>query len=269
MTDANMTVAALGRVFVKATQFLEPSVVDVDADGIRHDRAFALVEADDTLVNSDQHRVFVRLRFDYDAAAERLVLTLPDGRQIAGPAAPGGRRFGINHFGLRTIEAVEIEGPWREALSEFAGRSIGLVRCQSAGGGIDVFPVTLLTTGSLARIARELGVDAVEASRFRAGVVIANDQEHAEDGWDGRLLRLGADCVLRVRTSVPRCAIPGFNPATGERDKDVMKGLIRYREKVSLPDGLIPDYATPGFASYAEVVTPGPVAVGDAVTLLD
>ena len=267
MTTGNMTVAALGRVFVKATQFLEPSAVDIDADGIRHDRAFALVEADDTLVNSDQHRVFVPLRFDYDAATDRLTLTLPDGRQITGPAVPGARRFGINHFGLRTIEAAEVDGPWREALTEFVGRPIGLVRCQSAGGGIDVFPVTLMSTGSLARIGRELGVP-VEASRFRAGVVIANDKEHAEDEWDGRLLRVGADCVLRVRTSVPRCAIPGFNPATGERDKDVMKGLIRYREKVSLPDGLIPDYATPGFASYAEVITPGRVAVGDAVTLL-
>ena len=98
--------------------------------------------------------------------------------------------------------------------------------------------------------------------------VIENDEAHAEDAWDGRLLRLGDSCVLRVRTSVPRCAIPGFNPTSGERDQDVMKGLIRYRDKVSLPDGLIPDYATPGFASYAEVISPGRVTVGDAATLL-
>ena len=40
-----MTVAAIGRVYVKATRFLAASAVEVDLDGIRHDRAFALVEA--------------------------------------------------------------------------------------------------------------------------------------------------------------------------------------------------------------------------------
>jgi hypothetical protein len=46
-----------------------------------------------------------------------------------------------------------------------------------------------------------------------------------------------------------------------------MRGLIKYREKVSLPDGLIPGYATPGFASYAEVIEPGAVACGDRVSI--
>jgi len=261
-----MQVASIGQVYVKATRFLQPNAVVVDADGIRHDRAFALVEADDKFVNSDQHRVFLPLRFDYDAAGEVLTLELPDGRRVEGPALPSGRRFGVDHFGLRTIEVAEVDGPWREILSEFAQRPIGLVRCLSEGRAIDVFPITLLTTGSLARLTRELG-DTADAPRFRAGFVIEHPDEHAEDGWDGRSLRIG-EAVLRVRTSVPRCAIPGFNPASGERDKDVMKSLMRYREKVGLPDGLIPGYATPGFASYAEVLRPGRVALGDEVALL-
>jgi uncharacterized protein YcbX len=262
-----MQVASIGRVYVKATQFLTPPVVEVDADGIRHDRAFALIEGDDKFVGSDEHRTFLPLRFDYDAAAETLLLELPDGRRIEGPATAGARRFGIDHFGLRTIEVAELDGPWREALSDFAGRPIALVRCLTAQRAIDVFPVSLLTTGSLARLAREIGAT-VDAARFRAGFVIEQAIEHAEDGWEGRRLQLG-EAVLRVRTSVPRCAIPGFNPGTGERDQDVMKSLIRYRDKVGLPDGLLPGYATPGFASYAEVLQPGRVAVGDAVALLD
>ncbi|MGE3774323.1 MAG: MOSC domain-containing protein [Gammaproteobacteria bacterium] len=261
-----MQVASIGRVYVKATRFQDPDSVVVDADGIRHDRAFALVEADDKFVNSDQHRVFLPLSFDYDATADRLTLDLPDGRRLEGPAAPTGRRFAIDHFGLRTIDVAEVDGPWRAALSEFAGRPIGLVRCLSEGRALDVFPITLLTTGSLARLARELG-DSVDAPRFRAGFVIEHPDAHAEDDWDGRSLKIG-DAVLRVRTSVPRCAIPGFNPATGERDKDVMKSLMRYRDKVGLPDGMMPGYATPGFASYAEVLRPGRVRVGDGVELL-
>lgn len=261
-----MHVAAIGQVFVKATRFLQPPAVDVDLDGIRHDRAFALLEADDRFVNSDQHRLFMPLRFDYDAAAETLRLDLPDGRAIDGPAAATGRRLTVDHFGLRNIELAEVDGPWRELLSTHAGRPISLVRCLSERRAIDVFPITFVTTGSLARLAREVG-STVDPARFRAGFVIDHAEEHAEDAWDGRTLTIG-NVVLRVRTAVPRCAITGFNPATGERDQDVMRSLIRYRNKVSLPDNMLPDYATPGFATYAEVLTPGRVAVGDKVALL-
>ncbi len=261
-----MHVSGIGQVYVKATRFLHPQAVDVDVDGIRFDRAFALLEADDRFVNSDQHRLFMPLRFDYDAGADSLVLELPDGQRVEGSAAASGRRFGIDHFGLRTIEAAEVEGPWRDALSSFAGRPIALVRCLSERRAIDVFPITFVTTGSLARLAREVGAT-VDPVRFRAGFVIDHAAEHAEDGWDGRTLSIGG-AILRVRTAVPRCAVTGFNPRSGERDQEVMKSLIRYRDKVSLPDGLLPDYATPGFATYADVITPGRVAVGDPVALL-
>lgn len=261
-----MKVAAIGRVYVKATRFLAPEAVDVDLDGIRHDRAFGLVEADDRFVNSDQHRTFLPLDFDYDVKDERLSLALPDGRRVEGPALAGARRFAIDHHGLRTVEVAEVDGPWRETLSEFAGRPIALVRCLTRGRAIDVFPITLVATGSLARLAREVGAP-VDAARFRAGFIIEHAGEHEEDGWEDRLLRIGG-ALLRVRTGVPRCAITGFNPASGERDQDVMKSLIRYRDKVALPDGMLPGYATPGFATYAEVIEPGRVALGDAVELL-
>lgn len=262
-----MTVAQIGQVFVKATRFLHPDGVQVDREGIRHDRRFALVEADDRFVGSQQHSTFIPLKFTYDAALDSLTLEFPDGRCIEGPAKSSDRGFGIVHAGLRTIEVAEVAGPWHEALSEHAGRPIRLVHCLSMGGSIDVFPVTFVTTGSLRRLAREVGAT-VDATRFRAGFVLENDIEHEEDGWDGRRLRIGTT-LLKVRTAVPRCAITGFNPTTGLRDQEVMKGLIRYREKIHLPDGMLPDFATPGFATYAEVVEPGKVSLGDPVEVLD
>ena len=47
-----------------------------------------------------------------------------------------------------------------------------------------------------------------------------------------------------------------------------MKALVKYRAKVNLPDGLLPNYATPGFATYAEVVKEGIIKVGDKVELV-
>ena len=78
----------------------------------------------------------------------------------------------------------------------------------------------------------------------------------------------GVGITLRVRTPVPRCPIPGLDPTHGVRNLEVMKELIRYRPKQAYP-GQPPESAvTPGFATYAEVVEPGTVRVGDQVELV-
>ena len=117
------------------------------------------------------------------------------------------------------------------------------------------------------RLERELG-EPVDHSRFRAGFVIENEVEHEEDLWDGKLLKVG-ESMLRVRSGVPRCQITGYNPKSGLSDQTVMKSLIKYRDKVELPDGMMPDYSTPGFATFAEVGEAGRIQVGDGVTLID
>ncbi len=259
-------VAQLGQVFVKATRFQHPESVEIDRSGIRHDRDFALVEANNGFVSSERHGDFFPLSFDFDAANDSLSLTLPDGLVIQGPAAATGPSWDYNHFTIRTFTVSEVEGPWAKVLSDFAGRPIRLVRCLSSGTAIDILPVTFVTTGSLRRLSRELGAP-VEAARFRAGLVLDNVIEHEEDGWDGRLIRIGA-ATLKVRSAVPRCQITGMDPLGGARDLDVMKTLVRYREKQAYPDGLLAGYETPGFATYAEVIEPGTVRLGDTVILL-
>ncbi len=261
-----ITVKQLGQVYVKATQFLHPDAVQVDKTGIRHDREFAVVEDDGNFVSSENHGSFFPLKFTFDATQDTLRLELPDGRRVVGPAQGSGRSWDINHAGLRDIRVAMVEGPWTETLSAYAGRAVHLARCTVTSGAIDVFPVPLITTGSLRRLAREVGAP-VDAARFRAGFVLDNDIEHEEDTWDGRQLRIGT-VTLKVRTAVPRCGITGFNPASGARDQEVMKGLIRYRDKASLPDDMLPGFATPGFAAYAEVLEPGVARVGDVVELL-
>jgi uncharacterized protein YcbX len=264
--DDMVTVAQIGQVFVKATQFLHPDEVEIVKSGIRYDRDFALTEDNDTFVSSKNHGGFFPLKFLFDADSDKLRLEFADGRSVEGPAEGSGLMSKINHAGLRDISVAVVEGPWTEALSAFAGRRIRLVRCVSTGAAIDVLPITLVSTGSLRRLEREVGA-AVDPARFRAGFVLDNAIEHEEDGWDGRLIRIGA-ATLKVRSPVPRCAITGFNPVQGVRDQDVMNGLIRYRDKAALPDGMLPGYATPGFATFAEVIEPGIVRVGDPVELL-
>ena len=262
-----MQVAQIGQVFVKATQFLSVDAAEVDADGIRFDRGFALLEENNQFVGANEHSEFIPLRFIYDHANEALALTLPDGEVMQGPATHEISSFNVNPFGIRDIEVAVVEGPWEKTLTNYASRPIRLVRCLSVSRAIDVLPITFVTTGSMRRLEREVG-EPVDPLRLRAGFVIDNEIEHEEDQWDGKLLKVG-NCTLRVRTAVPRCQVTGYNPRNGKSDQAVMKSLIKYRDKVHLPDGMIPDYATPGFATYAEVVNPGAVRVGDEVNVID
>ena len=107
-----ITVHQLGLAYVKATRFLSPQRVAIDGGGIRHDRLFALVEADGKFINSDSHAGSIPLQFDYAAEAERFTLHLPDGRQLEGPARADGATWAIDHYGLRQIEVQEVGGPW-------------------------------------------------------------------------------------------------------------------------------------------------------------
>lgn len=261
-----MFVERIGQVIVKATQFLHPQQVQVVKNGICNDRSFALVEADGRFVGSQQHSEFIPLRFTLNSDNSILSLELLDGQTVEGPVSHSKQSFSINHAGLRSIEVAEVEGPWAKVLTQFAGRPIKLVKCLSAGGAIDVFPITFVTTGSLQRLEREVGGQ-VDPARLRAGFIISNEVEHEEDNWSGRNISIGS-VVLKIRTAVPRCQVVGFNPKKGQKDQEVMKALIKYREKVNLPDGLLPDYATPGFATYAEVIQEGTVTVGDTVELV-
>jgi MOSC domain-containing protein len=67
--------------------------------------------------------------------------------------------------------------------------------------------------------------------------------------------------VLQVTKPDARCAITTQDPNTGMRDLDTLRTIIGYR---GLREGKHAD-----FGVLADVVTPGRIRVGDAVTLLD
>jgi uncharacterized protein YcbX len=84
-------------------------------------------------------------------------------------------------------------------------------------------------------------------------------EEHEEDAWTGRRVRIG-DSTLHVGGPVPRCAVITRDPETGNADIDALRVLAGYRE--AMDDGAIP------FGVYATVETAGRVEVGDAVEVL-
>jgi len=261
-----MNIRNIGMTFVKCTRFLDVPAARLERHGIAGDREFLLLDEGGAPMPSHHHGLFAPLAFGFDPLNESLTLRYPDGRMVAGSGAMTGPEIALDYMGMRTVAVRAIADDWDRLLSDFSGRPVRMVRTVHPGGGIDVLPLTLVTTGSLAMLAERLNAP-VDHRRFRANLVIDHLQPFAEDEWEGRLLKAGS-ALLRVRSPVPRCVVTQCDPESGKNDLAVVPALGKFRDRVHLPDGLMPAYATPGFASYAEVVEPGGMAVGDAVTLV-
>jgi uncharacterized protein YcbX len=183
-----------------------------------------------------------------------LTLTFPDGRIVRGEVRLGGAVV-TSIYGAETDGHI-VDGPWSEAISSFAGRSIRLVRCDSPGGTRAEGAVSLLGDGSLDRLGQQLEVGTIDARRFRMLIDLSNCRPHEEDGWLGRRVSIG-ESVIRVIDPLSRCAITSQDPETGSRDLDTIRAIIAYR---GLRDRRYAD-----FGVVAEVEQAGVVRVGDAV----
>lgn len=262
-----MLVKHIGMAHVKATKLLDLPRATITARGIAGDRDFILLNEKGEPLGPGQHRHFLPLRFEFDELGQRLRMTCPDGKVIEEECIAIDPPVALNYLGMRTILVRRLRGGWNRHLSNFTRQKVEIVRVAKSGDGVDVLPLTILTTGSLRDLGERIG-SPVDYRRFRANLIIECDEPYAEDRWEGKTIRVGS-VLLKVRSSVPRCVVTQLDPATGQNNARTVAALVEYRNKVRLPDGLMPNYATPGFASYAEVGHPGDVYVGDPVTLTD
>jgi MOSC domain-containing protein len=231
--------------------------IELDTTGVRGDRRFYLVDEDGALVNAKRVPALLAVQ----AAAENgsLSLTLPDDTTVEADVLLGERIETI--FYGRPVVGRVVEGPWSDALSELAGRSIRVARTEREGDGVDrgrVAGATLVSTGSLDALQAAAGVSRpVDGRRFRMTIGIDGVEPHAEDGWIGERVRVGG-ALVAVRAHVGRCAVTTRDPDTGIRDLDTLGVIAGYRADVVTREPL-------PFGVWCGVVEPGPVAVGDAV----
>jgi uncharacterized protein YcbX len=157
-----------------------------------------------------------------------------------------------------------VAGPWSEAMSAFAGRSLRLVEAGRPEGAVDrggVGTVSLISRASLDRLAAVAGVDSVDARRFRMLIEVDGVPPNAEDEWVGQTVRVG-QAVVRFNGHVGRCLITSRDPDTGAVTLPTLELLESYRKGLPTTDPL-------PLGVYGSVVSPGAVAVGDAVAVVD
>jgi uncharacterized protein YcbX len=250
-------VARLSIAPVRSLGLEHPESVDVGTTGVLEDRRFFLADAENRLVDRIIIGSLVQISAHTNRDATVLRLTFPDGRVIddevtlAEPIeTPIHGRTGVGHV---------VVGQWAEALSEFCDREIRLVRCDSPGGTRVANAVSLVGDGSLAALARQAGVEAVDARRFRMLMELEGAETHEEDSWIGGRVAVGT-AELQITKPDARCAITTQDPDSGRRDLDTLRTIISYR---GLREGKHADFGVLG-----EVTMPGTIRLGDEVTLL-
>jgi uncharacterized protein YcbX len=252
----SLRVAWISHCPVKGLAVQQLDHCELTEAGITGDREFFLVDENDRLVNSKGLGVLQRIVPRHDREVGSLTLAFPDGTTISQEVAFNGS-LGAR-FWNQTVEVRVVDGPWSEAISDFAGRDLRLVRAPGpAPDRRRSGATTLLGTGSLHAIARILRVDEVDERRFRMNFGIDGLGEHEEDDWLGRRVQLG-EAVVVPQGNVGRCAVTTQNPDTGAADLDTLKALAAYRRGIEATEPL-------PFGVYAAVAHPGRVRVGDTV----
>lgn len=240
---------------VKGLGLHYPEEISVAADGVPGDRRFFLVNEDGRLFSGIDYGPLVQVVSEADPAGTRLSLTFPDGRVVDGEVELGEER--VTPFWGRPVRGRYVEGPWEDALSDFAGKFLRLVRVDDDRTGYDSSPVTILGDASVEELARQAGTNGgFDARRFRMLIALSGTKPHEEDEWIGGQVRIG-EVLLRVIEQTARCATTTHNPDSGSRDFDTLRAIKNYR---GVRDGDSID-----FGVLAQVAEPGRIRVGDLV----
>lgn len=120
-------------------------------------------------------------------------------------------------------------------------------------GIFDTFPLSLITSQTIARLGEEVGAR-LDVQRFRPNILVkaADGEPFLEDLWVGCVLRIGG-ARMRVDKRDGRCVVITIDPVTTERNPAILRTVARDRQGC--------------LGVYGSTVEPGRIAVNDPVLI--
>jgi uncharacterized protein YcbX len=244
------TVTRLSIAPVKGMRVAEVEAVRLGPTGAQGDRAFCVVDGDGALLLTTRNPGLLQVAPRWDGTV--LALRFPGGAEVAEEPRYGARASTANYAG-RPVHGRLVGGELADAVSAHLGRPVRLFARDEGERLADDAPVTLMSGGSLAALAAQLGGAVPDARRFRMTIAIDGVGAWEEHGWGGREIAAGG-AMLRGLEPVPRCVVTTRDPEAGATDAPVLAALAALRGKRDVTFGL-----------WCEVAEPGAVRVGDAV----
>lgn len=179
------------------------------------------------------------------------------GDRIVHVRGPEGVRTSRRHHRLLGLHAaVGVDGaptvnglPWTdpqvlELVREAAGPDAWL-EAFAGPERFDVLPLLVATDGAVQAFGRDV-------RRLRPNILIGGVDHLDEVDWPGANLRIG-DAIVRLDSLRQRCPMTTVDPDTLERDREVLRDIMRRFEG--------------RLALNADVTRPGTIHVGDEVRL--
>jgi uncharacterized protein len=131
------------------------------------------------------------------------------------------------------------------------------------GALFDVFPVSLLTTSTLAQMNLRQPQSRFDERRFRMNVIIGSAAPgFPENEWVGHQLTIGGAARVRVTMPDPRCVMTTLAQYDLPADTGILKALVAHN-RLPLMGGAL----YPCAGAYAAVAAPGTIRAGDRVQL--
>ncbi|MCP9930579.1 MOSC domain-containing protein [Cyanobium sp. AMD-g] len=251
-----------------------PQRLEVEARGIRGDRAYALWDHASGRVASAKNPRLWRDLLDYRARfREEPAPSAPLPPVLIGPRQGDGvaelcssdtdvGAFFSALFGRRLSlldtppEGASLDQYWPPVEGRAFQDETNALELP-AGTFFDACPIHAITTATLERLRQlEPQLDfAVE--RFRPNLLIRTPEGaegFVEEDWSGFCLKIGEQLVLRVDGGCPRCVVTTLAQGALAEDLEILRATARHNSVVA--------------GIRLSVLTPGPVAVGDPVRLL-
>ncbi len=253
-------VTGLATTPVKGLRMLSHDAVMLERQGVAGNRRFYLIDEHARMVNGKQIGALGCVVGEYDEDSRTLTMTFPEG-EVATGSVTLGEWIGTAFFSSRRRGRLVL-GPWAAALSAHAGRELRLVHADPARGAVDRGPagaVSVISRTSIARLEETAGA-AIDARRFRMLVEVDGPAAHEEDAWVGRQVRIGG-ALVAMHGHVGRCLVTSRHPESGIVDLPTLDLLRASRDGEPTTEPL-------AFGIFGEVLEPGPLRVGDEVTLV-
>jgi uncharacterized protein YcbX len=257
VTDVSVTALAIAPI--KGSRLQSVDVVELHRTGAAGNRRFYVIDERGRMVNGKQLATLQAVVAELRDQGATLKLTLPGGHEVCAPVVLG--EDVATRFFSRPRTDQLVEGPFSAALSDALERPLRLVHTTSAVDRGRRGAASLISRGSLRRLAEVGELGDVDRRRFRMLIEVDGVVPHGEDAWVGRGTRIG-ESLIRWHGHVGRCLVTSRDPESGDIDLPTLDILGEYRRGLASTEPL-------PFGIHGEVLRAGTVRLGDAVKLCD
>jgi hypothetical protein len=226
----SLRVAQLWRYPVKSLLGERLPALRLVGDGVDHDRSWGIQDRGDGRIltaRREPRLLFASSRIGTESGLP--VITLPDGKELAGPGPSTDAVLSAWLGKSVTLVAAEdcdaARAEYFADATDDASRAIEWT--MPKGRFVDAFPLLVMTTAGLRGGAAAYPGGAWDVRRFRPNVLLELDGEGwLEDAWADRQLTIGSARIIPRRRCI-RCTMVNRAQPGLERDVNIYKTLHR------------------------------------------